>query len=256
MMEDILPPYPKEILPNPSYKIRIDVDELLSVYPNLLVVRRIEGCAEEFSVETRNGDKEYYTKLFNFNMANLSLNLAGGLFDTDSNAHLRFMPTRGLATELWDGKDIESFMFEVDNYSVSDMCFGLCFFVSDIHRKWIPFNMFFMSEGARNTYEQETIQATIDSLTPKDIILVGAFARKRGPVKVYGRTKVNHMPTKANYWHITLDSFRPNEKVPVSPESKISSDHRMFVSLKQHLAQCCEINVKPDYCIDPIYYTY
>ncbi len=52
-------------------------------------------------------------KLFKCSMANLSMNLSGGLFDTNSDAHLRFLPQKD--SELshpWNGEEVAPEMYE------------------------------------------------------------------------------------------------------------------------------------------------
>lgn len=122
------PKYPKEILPHSNYKRRMDVDELLKKYYKLLVVRTVEGCPEDFYMQTENGDKELSDKVFMNNMANLSMNLAGGLFITDSKAHLRFLPTNKEASEIWESGDIPAELYNSEEcYRFFENCFGLCF---------------------------------------------------------------------------------------------------------------------------------
>lgn len=85
-MEQKLEPYPTEILPCPAYKKKMEVDQLLAKYPNLLVVRLVEGCVDDYSLKTENGEVILSDRVFKNSLANLSMNLAGGLFDTDCNA--------------------------------------------------------------------------------------------------------------------------------------------------------------------------
>ena len=100
------PKYPEEIIPYPNYKNRMDVDELLNKYSKLLVVRVVEGNSEDFCISTQKGELELSPDVFKNNMANLSLNLAGGLFNTDSNVHLRFLPATKEASEIWNSNNV------------------------------------------------------------------------------------------------------------------------------------------------------
>ena len=251
------PKYPKEILPHSNYKRRMDVDELLKKYYKLLVVRTVEGCPEDFYMQTENGDKELSDKVFMNNMANLSMNLAGGLFITDSKAHLRFLPTNKEASEIWESGDIPAELYNSEEcYRFFENCFGLCFFASSIHNRTFPFYKHFNSQEERDKYEEDTIKAKTKFENSSDAKFVGAFDNKKKPVLVKPLIKIHHMPTKVNYWHMTLDTFRPTDTECLAPTEKQSSpDKKMFKALKQDLLQCCQINLTPEYSIDSCDYT-
>ena len=84
--------YPTEIMPRASYKRRLSIDKLLKMYCGLMVVRQVKGAPDDHMLITENGDKQLRETVFESSMANLSLNLAGGLFDTNKDTHLRFLP--------------------------------------------------------------------------------------------------------------------------------------------------------------------
>ncbi len=82
----------------------MEVDELLKKYPKLLVVRLVVGRLKDFCLSTQNGEEELSDVVFKNNMANLSMNLAGGLFKTGNDAHLRFLPATDEAAKPWNAK--------------------------------------------------------------------------------------------------------------------------------------------------------
>lgn len=74
-------------------------------------------------------------------------------------------------------------------------------------------------------------------------------------MEVRPRIIVHHSPTNANYWHMTLDTYRPTDMEYVSPtERQNGSDKKMFKALKQDLVQCCMIDELPAYKIDRLDY--
>ena len=245
-------PYPEKILPRQSYLIRLNVEKLLSKYQNLLVVRLKEGNFQDYIIKTELGEKCLSERVFVNNMANLSLNLAGGLFDTKSNKHLRFLPTNEKATRPWNGESIPKDLYQKpDNYKIYDVCFGLCFKVRDIHNRTFPYYKHFKSQEERNEYERNTALATSDEEKSYDANFVGAFEGKDRGVEVRPRIKVHHSPTMLNYWHMTLDTYRPIDTDYIHPKEKLkSSDKTMLKSLKQDLTQCCKINISPSYHIE------
>ncbi len=233
------------------------VDDLLTKYPKLLVVRSVEGQPEDFYMQTQGGDIEMSDTIFKNSMANLSLNLAGGLFDTGCKAHLRFLPAIKEASVLWDGKDVPVELYSSDDcYHFYDTCFGLCFFVSDIHNKTFPFYRHFDSQCDRDQYEMDTIAAVSKEEMIYDAHFVGEFKNRKENILVKPRLKVHHMPSKVNYWHMTLDTYRPTDTDFIQPQDKQNSaDKSMFKALKQNLLQCCHINITPEYSIASCDYT-
>ena len=244
--------YPIEILPHPSFWIRLDVNKLLAKYKNLLVVRLIIGGVQEYIIETESGKKCLSERVFVNNMANLSLNLAGGLFDTNSNAHLRFLPACADATLPWNGESVPAVLYRTpDNYKIYDTCFGLCFKVKDIHNRTFPYYKHFESQEERNEYERNAAKATSDEEKAYDAHFVGIFEGKKHNVEVRPRIKIHHSPTMLNYWHMTLDTYRPTDADYIHPKEKLkSSDKAMLKSLKQDLIQCCKIDADPGYRIE------
>lgn len=234
----------------------MDIDRLLLKYPKLLVVRCVEGNKENYYLNTQGGDTEISDKVFKNSMANLSLNLAGGLFDTNCNTHLRFLPAIKEASEIWNGEEVSTDLYyPEETYHFYEKCFGLCFYVSEIHKHTFPFYRHFESKEDRDKYESETQSALTEEEKNYDASFVGEFKSKRENVLVNPRLKVNHVPTNVNYWHITLDTYRPTDVDFVKPTDKLnSSDKSMFKALKQNLVQCCFINIDADYTIDSSFY--
>ncbi len=255
-MEHDKEPYPIDILPKSTYIERLGVENLLAKYQNLLAVRMVTGCVEDYFIETEEGEKQLSGKVFANSMVNLSLNLAGGLFDTDRHAHLRFLPSGDDATRPWKGESIPPALYLTDgNYTIYDVCFGLCFQVRDIHNRTFPFHKHFETQEERDEYERRAIVATSDEEKAYDAHLVGVFKGKKQSVKVNSRIKIHHAPTMLNYWHMTLDTYRPTDVNYILPTDRLkSADRTMFKSLKQDLMQHYEIDQKPDYCIKPCDY--
>lgn len=246
------PKYPTEIVPCSHYKRRMGTDDLLIKYPNLLVVRLVEGRLEDYFLLTENGDKELKSDVFKNSLANLSMNLSGGLFNTDCNAHLRFLPATKEAAATWDGEHIPEKLYATENcYHFYETCFGLCFYVCNIHNRTFPFYKHFDSQEERDKYADEAIAATSESEKEYDAHFVGAFENRKVNVLVKPRIKVNHSPTKVNYWHMALDTYRPTDLAPVDPtEKQDSADKKMFKALKQDLMQNYIINLHPEYTIE------
>ena len=98
--------------------------------------------------------------------------------------------------------------------------------------------------------QKKAILATTEREREYDAHVVGAFKDKKSKVSINPRLKVHHSPNNANYWHMTLDTYRPVDKDPVAPGERIdNSDRKMFKALKQDLVQCYDIDKLPGYKI-------
>lgn len=225
------------------------MERLLDKYPDLLVVRMVEGDVEDYLLDLESGDMTLSEKVFKNNMANLSMNLAGGLFDTSSQGHLKFLPTKKEATKDWNGWITSKRLYvDPDSYSFFCPCFGLCFHVADIHERTFPFHKHFENVEERNEYAEQASKATSSKEKEYESDYVGAFESKKKNVLVRPRIKVHHSPSKVNYWHMTLDTYRPTDFYYVRPDEKQdSSDNKMFKALKQDLVQCCNVDEIPSY---------
>lgn len=251
-MAQVYDVYPTEILPRVIYKRRLNVGRLLERYPDLLVVRMVDGFVNDYLQKSESGDIILSQKVFKNNMANLSMNLAGALFDTSSHAHLRFLPTKKEATDAWNGLRIPKRLYSTtDCFDTHEPCFGLCFLVNEINERTFPFHKHFESEEERNAFADRASNVTTFKEKEYQADYVSAFESKKKNVLVRPRIKVHHAPSKVNYWHMTLDTYRPTDMDFVRPDEKQdSSDVKMFKALKQNLVLCCKINEGPTYNIE------
>ncbi len=244
--------YPRDILPRKEFKRNLNINDLLHLYPKLLIVRRFSGNLSEHIDNTTSGPPVYLPTIFQGNMANLSLNLSGGIFDTNSSQHLRFLPKHTDASRAWNGEDIPEYLYvPKETYEYNDDCHGLCFFCADVHEQKFPFYRHFATKEERDEFYSKTLKATTDKEKEYDAHIVEAFVNKNKKVVVYPRLKVHHAPTMVNYWHVTLDTYRPTDTEPVSSSEKTNStDRKMFKHLKMILLKQIMIDKEPDYHLE------
>lgn len=211
-----------------------------------MVVRKVDGNPEQVISRGESGGLIVTITVFNCSMVNLSLNLAGGLFDVDPSRDLRYLPVKADAISPWNGEEPSKSL--CDEYNFTAECFGLCFMIRDIHRRTFPFFRHFDNQGVRDEYAQHLESSASPVLRKMNAHLVGVFDSKVKKAEVRPRIKVHHSPTMANYWHMTLDTYRPEDDAYVRPEEKLSStDKKMFISLKQDIVNHCKVNEKPNY---------
>ena len=241
--------YPVEILPKKIYKKRLSIKCLLGKYRDLMVVRQVKGNANDYKRQTEAGELEWDDSIFENSLANLSMNLVGGIFKITNSSHLHFLPISQEAKKTWSGERVShKIVADKSSFSFEPCCFGMCFYVKEIHDRTFPFFKHFDTKEERDNYANLAKDATTEREKEYDAHLVGAFENKRINVEIRPRLKVNHSPTMANYWHVTLDTYRPIDKTPVPSYDKIcSSDKRMFKALKQDLKQHIMCDSKPNY---------
>ena len=248
--------YPVRILPHPHYKKKMSLDKLLRSYPELMVVRLVDGVIDDYCTIGPKGERVLTQKVFKNSMANLSLNLAGGLFNTAPDSDLRFLPTQKEAVSGWNGEPVSEHLFRSDDcYEKYEPCFGICFHVVEIHNRTFPFPKHFDTAQQRDDYAKKAYAATTPEEKEYDAHIVEAYVSNKQNVLVYPIIKVHHSPSMVNYWHMTLDTKRPIDTHYIqSEERQDSSDKKMFKSLKQDLLQHIQVDEKPNYHISPCHY--
>ncbi len=241
--------YPKQILPSTTYQKKLNTEILLKKYPNLIIVRQVKGFREEYLEVTENGKSVLTDGIFYNSMYNLSMNLLGGRFITDR--HIMFLPKSEEACRSWEGDCIIPENYQnSDNYTITEPCFGVFFLVNHIHNITFPFRKNFDNEEARDKYATEAENVIREENIKIEELIVGKFVSNREPVEVLARTKVNHSPTQLNYWHVTVDTYRPTEHDYIHPEEKISSgDRKILKALKLDLKEKAVVTMNVDYRI-------
>lgn len=251
IMPNMSASYPQEIFPKFTYKRRLNVDKLLASHPDLLVVRMVDGDIGQYQSITQGGEQVLTDKVFKNSMANLSMNLAGGLFDVSVDVHLCYLPEKSVV-KPWQGWPIKkSLCSKESSYKRYGECFGLSFCVRKIHNRTFPFYKHFDTQKDRDDYAREVAAApTNANVFGEDAKCVDVFKSKKENVLVHPRIRMHHAPTNANYWHVTLDTYRPTEVNYIRSEEVKSADKKMFKALKQDLLVCCTINESPCYKLE------
>ncbi len=240
--------YPKQILPSSKYLPKLDISDLQKKYPYLAVVRQIKGTLEEFLVQTEKGKYGFSDSIFNCNVANLSMNLLGGKFL--DHKHIMFLPKNEGCRE-WDGTDNYPIANET-NFSVTEPCFGIYFFIKDIHNVTFPFKKTFQSQQERDEYASAAEETSEESNIEQ--IVVGHFTNSTTPVEILSHTKINHTPTQLNYWHIVLDTYPPTTSEPIQNDHRSSCDKKILKALKIDLLQKARQYLSVNYTIKRRYY--
>lgn len=238
--------YPVEILPKKEYELRLDIHSLLQVYPNLYVVRRIDGSRENLICQI---DGDYVLSdeaLKKIGVANFSVNLLGGNFDTER--HLSYRPFDHI-TKLWDGEDIIRLAISEDMFEIKDSCFAVYYKVDDFlkfpMKQEVPFNKeteytAFRTRAVANGADERYFEAFNKGIT---IVF---------PVN----QRANHMPTYCNYWHVTFDTYSfDSPQIPIENNDSHGPIKRILRHLRHDFLTMQGIIKIPEYdTIAPYFY--
>ncbi len=240
--------YPKQILPSSKYLPKLDISDLQKKYPYLAVVRQIKGTLKEFLVQTEKGKYRFSDNIFNCNVANLSMNLLGGKFL--GHKHIKFLPKNEGCRE-WGGTDNYPIANET-NFSVTEPCFGIYFFIKDIHNVTFPFKKTFQSQQERDEYALAA-EETSKELNIEQIV-VGHFTNSTTPVEIQSRTEIDHAPNRLNYWHIVLNTYSPISSKPIPNDRCSSGNRKILKALKIDLLEKAKDSISINYTIKRCYY--
>ena len=237
--------YPVEILPRKEYELNLDIPSILKAYPDLYVSRRIDGVKEEL-VEELDGDYVLRDKVLEkIGVANFSVNLLGGNFNTER--HISYRPFDHI-TRPWDGEDVRHAISE-DMFEIKDPCFAVYYKVDDFlkfpMKQEIPFNKeaeytAFRTRAVANGADERYFEAFNKGIT----------------LTLPVNQRVNHMPTYCNYWHVTFDTYSfDNPQMPIGNNDSHGPIRRILRHLRHDFLTMQGIINIPEYdAIAPYFY--
>lgn len=230
--------YPYEVVPKATYKELLEFKVLKHDYPNMLVLRMVKGRKEDY-YDASSNNKELTDRIFQGSIQNLSMNLLGGKFEIK---HHSFLPKNNGASN-WDGNNIKLSQYK-DSYIDENPAFYICFNVEEIDGKTYPFPNPFNTQEERDSMEKEATATLNKHGLNIDQEIVEKFRSPRDNVNIQVLMKLNHHPTMLNYWHITLDTTRPDNPEYIMPCEKLNSrDKRQMKAFKQHLMELIVDNI-------------
>lgn len=201
--------YPEKILPKSNYILEMDIPQLLKVYPNLYVARRIDGDKHQLVLQVDGDNILSDAALRATNVANFSVNLIGGLFDAGN--HIQYRPLQDDITKPWKGECVTSNDMD-SKYEIKEPCFAVYYKIADFINFPLIQEMNFQSENDFMGFK------AIAAANRKEDIYLNAFSKGK-IVELPVKKKVNHAPTICNYWHLVLDTYpyeNPNTAISTS----------------------------------------
>lgn len=225
--------YPKEVVPKTIYKKRLVFKTLRPIYPNMSVLRMVKGQKEDY-YDDSSDNKELTDRIFQGTIQNLSMNLLGGKFKIE---HYSFRPKNDGASDEWDGDLVNLYQFK-DSYIDENPSFYVCFNVDDIDETAYPFSIKFKNQEDRDFMEERAVAVLNEREVQIDQEVVEKFVSSVDPVKVQVLMQLTHRPNNLNYWHVTLDTTRPDDPEYIMPDERLNSrDKRQMKAFKQHLME-------------------
>jgi hypothetical protein len=223
--------YPCSLLPQEEYKERLAMDKLIERNPGSLLLRQVEGEKDDYVDEDENGNKCWSTRVISSgSVMNLSMNLLGAGFN------IKCLPYRAKserALQSWK-KGLQPFLPDLPDYVKLHPCFFILFQAKDLHNTFYPFPYTFQKESEFEGMKrlQRNLVTDKDKL---DKLFQQTFS-KNSSSTLYVKRVLNHDPIMINYWHVVLDSQRPDNEAVIRTDEKLSNrDRKQLTALKQDL---------------------
>lgn len=225
--------YPNEVVPKPTYKKRLAFKTLRSDYPTMLVLRMVKGRKEDY-YDKSSENYELTDRIFQGTIQNLSMNLLGGKFKIE---HHSFRPKNDGASDEWNGGEVNLSKYK-GSYIDEIPSFYVCFKVDDIDGATYPFPIQFDNQQDRDSMEVRATAVFAEREVQIDHDVVDKFVSSAEKVNVQILMQLVHRPNNLNYWHVTLDTTRPDSSDYIMPDDRIGSrDRRQMKAFKQHLME-------------------
>lgn len=192
--------YPKEILPDSSYKKTINIDDIINDGIELCLTRRSSVSPCEYTIGGKRFLKEdALTK----DALNYSLNLMGGKFKKD---HVPWRQKKE-ANNDWDGSDVDLSNYK-DMVEYIHSCDIIYFKSSQIHNIPIPYLRSVDNDKELGKYEE--------NITKLGKTIKEVWNESSKEIEIYGTILLKHEPTMLNYWHVIIAAYsaeNPPKKV-------------------------------------------
>lgn len=214
--------YPKSILPEKNWRKGISGSEILSCCKDAIIGRRIDGKKEEVIDESLGDDVKTLSEIAlpTNRIRNLSTNLLGARFGLNEfkfnprgNGKLNWNEEEEILEPIIIGQDFEC--LDIENF------FVVGWYVNKVEGYMIPYTRTFESKKNYDKFIGQIKPASKDDM---DSIYFEEYEKlalvKNGrKIDFTGSLKVNHQPTRLNYWHFTIDLYPAYEfEKPIKDE--------------------------------------
>lgn len=217
--------YPKGILPNVEYALKIDIDDLLDKVGNFVVSRRIEGSVDD-NIDLFAGQRRLRIEALG-SIPNMSLNLLGGRFI--EKKHTKFRQLNEAAND-WDGKEVLIEDYD-GKYEALNNCAAVSFRGKNLHRIAVPYKKKITDKGEMEKLRRLGID--LDRFSDNN------------DVNLQGVIKLEHKPTMLNYWHLVMDIFPSASEVPIKRADATWKKNIVSFVTQEILTVKFEVNPKP-----------
>lgn len=186
--------YPKDIVPQPQYVIKIDIDNLLDKIGDFLICRRLNGSLDDNIIEF-NGRKKLTIEALG-DIINLSTNMLGAKFRTDK--HLMYSP-KGDATNDWDGKPVDLSKYN-ESYTIVENYSFVTYKGKGLHNHDFPYWKALSKDDIKKA---ESLGIDLGKLN------------ELSEAQFTGKIRLEHKPTMLNYWHVVMDLYPQDSEDPL-----------------------------------------
>lgn len=201
--------YPLQILPHTDYLLPIVIDAVIAEGHGNVLVQRRSDCPELIAFEDGQRDSSKVTSHAFVNIAEMSMNLMGGLFKSERAYWSQKKP----AHDNWDGKEVDPAKYLVSCEPTDPDAPLFYFKIASLHGLDFPHPR--RGQKPKDMELYSVVNAVIEQFTGKDGKSFKGF-------KTNGKLFVNHVPTMMNYWHIQLELRSKKKDKEDSKEDKDS----------------------------------
>lgn len=184
--------YPRSILPEVGFVVKIVIDDLLDKVNLFVLSRRLPGRLED-NIVIFGGKKRVRIASLG-KIPNWSLNLLGGKFL--EKAHTKFRQFDEAASD-WDGKPVilENY---IDKCEVIKDSSSIDYLGRDIHNISVPY-----------------VKEVKDKDEKKRLREAGVRIEDFTSVNLSAEIRLEHKPSMMNYWHVVMDIYPQESDTPI-----------------------------------------
>lgn len=235
--------YPRIILPCLGWKKGIKASDIKNQCKEALVGHLLEGENENlFDFSLGEDFPQIRIEALPYKrVLNLSCSLLGTFFLPE---HFHFLP-RNKGEETWEEDvEISEELLIEDNYRYIEKVIVVGWPLTDIHQWPIDYFRSFAKESEYDTFREKSKEISkirnVDLFFQEEWIRLKRDTNNSRIADAVGEARINHDPTKLNYWHFTIDMYPADREERVKDISK-NWKNSMAIRLGDYLRQTFEI---------------
>lgn len=180
--------YPEEILPQPHFSPKLNLEKVVSLNDEFIVCRTINIPLEDAITEDEDGTEILDLDVLGDSIVGMSVNLLGGHFN---ESHLKYYtPHKYPSGQYWDGRSEINLIDFKGQHEIKKDAYPLYYSSRVVHRQQVPF-------GLRGLQKEQ--RKRINEVFKKSAHIFNSDAN------ITCEIFVDHRPNNLNYWHSQIE---------------------------------------------------